>query len=345
MGEKRLVFSAAHGAEHAAAAVSHAPAAAAGSISIRGIKEGIRRAYGAVEGKSRPIRGILGGLWDFTMAPITAPARFAIKGMEQGYRWAIKPVAYVVSVTLGTAKEAAAGVWDATAVPLWTVAKSPFRDVKMNLVDLPIGTFRSVMRWPGNLLRAPGRFVEGIKQMTSGIRENITQIFKQTPENVNQVLDHLLKLHPWEAMKETVRGTRELLANALLRPARNLVLPLTLPLMPLTEPAQFIGKTVLESKTQYATAFKDSFDETRSGIRRILNAPGHHLEYKPLQLLRGEKPMGHAHAAHPAPAAADHPAPEHAEKRAEPKAAKATERGGHEQAEERHAETEHTKHN
>jgi hypothetical protein len=165
------------------------------------------------------------------------------KGIKAGYGAGVK--ATETAETGGRiALEAAAGVKDATIVPAVTWVRSAIRDVKMNLIDVPIKSVQTA--W--ETAKAPFRFVNGVRKAVWGTLKNSALGLKNAL---------LFK------KQESVQNTRDLVSSVFA--------PITDPCMPVLAAAGATGGTIALSKLQYLTSVRDSVLQARDGINRITN--------------------------------------------------------------------------
>jgi hypothetical protein len=180
-----------------------------------------------------------------------APAYWAGRGVKWGYKGA-QSAAYGAEWAGRTVVEGAKGALDMTGRPLWTLATSAVRDVKMCLWDLPFSILRGVIRLPIALAKSPIELVRGV-------RDSIVSI----PKNARELYQNILQADVRGAVKTLLRTPKDIF-----------VPPIARPLAPVLKPPAEVVSTGVRSKLQYLFAIKKAGGEVVAGAKRIKNAPG-----------------------------------------------------------------------
>jgi hypothetical protein len=204
--------------------------------------EGIKNGFGSVK-EGAKVAGGFAGRWAKRLS-WTFGGPIIWKGVKAGYGAGVKTTE--AAETGGhIALEAAAGVKDATIVPAVTWVRSAIRDVKMNLIDVPIKSVKTA--W--ETAKGPLRFVNGVRKAIWGTLKNSALMAKNALFLKGQ---------------EFVKNTRELVSDVLA--------PITEPCGPVLAAAGATGGTIALSKLQYLTSYRDSVLQARDGINRVMNA-------------------------------------------------------------------------
>lgn len=220
----------------------------------------------------------------FLLLPITAPTQIALWSLKTGYKWVAKPVFKAGMVGTGTAWEMASGIKDAIVNPALTLAKAPLVNLKMSLWDFPTYLVKSAVRLPGEILKTPGRFLSEAKKMFMEFPGKVANVYKTTRDNVAKVLENmatpseLIIPNPIEIAKSIGKATRDLVKGALVDPMKDSFNLLWNPVAPLVALPAGAAGIVLNSKWQYATSMVKAAGEARTGVKRVIDAPGKKLD-------------------------------------------------------------------
>lgn len=283
---------------------------------------------------STVVKPIIGPL-RILMFPFTAPTQIALWSVGKAYTWGVKPAAKATRVTAGTIMEMGAGLKEATYDPALTLAKAPLRNLKMNMLDLPIHILKSAVKLPMEFVRTPGRILSEIKKATLEFPGKVGGFIKNTRDNLTKVLDNVGQLKPIEATKSLIKTVRDAAVGALVNPVVGTLQHAWAPMAPLMAMPLGAGSILYESKKQYFTSIAEAGGQFRNGVKRMIDAPGKELDTHGIKQWWKEvspeekKEVSHAQdAAHAEPKASGNP-------HAEPKAPK---------AEPKHAEEHHEEH-
>lgn len=233
-----------------------------------------KNATSAISAVARPIIGPL----RFLLLPFTAPTQIALWSAGKAYTWGVKPIINGSRIAAGTAMEMGAGLKEATYDPALTLAKAPLRNLKMNLLDLPIHILKGAVKLPMELLRTPGRILSEIKKTTLEFPGKVGGFIKKTRENLKKVLDDVGHLKPIEATKSLIKTARDAVTGALVDPVVGTFQHSWAPIAPLMAMPLGAGSILYESKKQYLTSMADAGRQFRGGISRIIQAPGKELD-------------------------------------------------------------------
>lgn len=249
--------------------------------SVTGAVGGVASTIGKV---TRPIRGAVG----IVLAPLSVPKKITVGALRTAYAWTVVPAANAIDLVAGAVKEGALGAKDATWTPLKTIMASGIRDIRMNLVDLPLTVGRNLATVPGHLLHTPGNFLKGTKESLTDIPKNIRALITNTRKNVSEVFSRLISLRPWQALKPIGHGMKDFAKDTIVNPVRSALKPLTESLNPFAQMALETGGVAIGAKWQYIPSTTTAYKESWAGLLRAAHAPGHRLGWPPLDLLQGK---------------------------------------------------------
>ncbi len=157
----------------------------------------------------------------------------------------------------------------------------------MNLWDLPRHNIKSILKLPFDAVKAPKRFWDGTMEMLKDIPTNLRNLIGNTRQNIESVLGNIMSLSPRQTVDSIIKTGRDGINDLFLNPLKSHAKPFSRPVLPLAELPVGATKILAKSKIQYATAFRKGFSQLLDAGKRIWNSPGHELNMKALQDLRG----------------------------------------------------------
>lgn len=148
-----------------------------------------------------------------------------------------------------TGKEGVKGVFGCTGRPFFTWMLAVAKDLKMNLIDIPLTIAGSLWRIPIAIAKSPAELINGVRQ---GMRS--------IPKNLNELGQSIWDVRVFDMM----RSSRNLVMDALVPPIQK-------PLEGILEDPAKVASLATRSKLQYVLGIKRSIQQARDGVNHVIH--------------------------------------------------------------------------